>query len=176
MLLHQTALSMIISNRQFPIVSINRRMNRLTNVFSKRWVVIPALLFFLIYLMWYGFQNAPSITLRMCLENPALYDGCNIGIGNEATIAQLIPGGFLIKQMGKTMRVYGDSQNASAGDFVQLRAIFHEEGYLELVHFHVAKKRRVKIFVSLVPTLLILIIFFKRFKFDWRQILFYERN
>ena len=150
-------------------------MNRLVQVLVKRWIVIPALLFILICLIWFGFQNAPSITLQMCLDNPTYYDGYEIGVGNEATIAQLLPEGFLVRQMSNTIRVSGGPQNASVGDFVQLRAIFHKEGYLELVKMHVAKQRRAKIFISVVPTLLILFIFFRRFKFNWRQMFFHER-
>lgn len=111
----------------------------------------------------------------MCLKDPLRYDGQEIGVGTEATVVEILPDGFLLHEMGQTIRVEGDPQNASQGDFVRMRAVFHKQGYLELKHLYVAKGRRLKILVSIVPALLILFFVLRTYRFDWKQLLFIER-
>ncbi len=111
----------------------------------------------------------------MCLNDPLRYDGKEIGVGTEATVVEILADGFLLRQMGQTIRVEGNSQNASPGDFVRLSAVFHRQGYLELRHLYVAKGRRLKIVLSIIPALLVLFLVLKTYRFDWRRLLFTER-
>ena len=141
-----------------------------------RITVIVVLLILLVALMHYGFKHYPSVTLQMCLDNPTRYHGTEIGIGTEATISKLDTDGFFIQQMGNSVKVFGEADNVRLGDFVQMRAIFHKAGYLELRQLYIAKKRRQKIVVSIAPTVLVLVLFLKTYKFDLRRFLFCERN
>ncbi len=112
----------------------------------------------------------------MCLRDPLRYDRQEIGVGTEAKVVEIFPGGFMLQEMGRTIRVEGNSLNALPGDFVRLRAVFHKEGYLELKHLYVAKGRRLKIVISILPALLVLFLILKSYKFNWRRMLFTERN
>ena len=111
----------------------------------------------------------------MCLNDPLRYEGQEIGVGTEATVVEILPDGFLLREMGQTIRVEGDPQNASPGDLVRLRAVFHRQGYLELRHLYVAKGRRLKIALSIVPALLVLFLVLRAYRFDWKRMLFTER-
>jgi len=142
----------------------------------KRRLSISALFLVLFCLVLYGYRSKDPVDLRACLDDPLKYDGRIIGVGAEATMFKLLPDGFLIREMGRTFRVVGDPQDASVGDFVVMRAIFHKEGYLELVKLRVAKKRRLKILVSIPPALLVLFLLFWNYRFDWRRMLFKERT
>jgi len=141
-----------------------------------RWILIFELLLSLVVLIWYGYRFNPRVTLQMCLEDPLRYDGMVIGVGAEAKVIQLLPDGFVVKEVGRTLRVKGNPQDASLGDFVRMRAVFHKEGYLELKRLQVAKGKYTKIVVSIAPALLVLFLLFRTYKFDWRWILFREKN
>lgn len=141
-----------------------------------RWIIILGLLLSLVSLVWYGYRFHPRVTFQMCLDDPLRYDGMEIGVGTEAKVSQLLPDGFVVKEVGGTFRVKGNPQDASLGDFVRMRAVFHKEGYLELKRLQVAKGRYTKIVVSIAPALLVLFLLFRTYKFDWRRILFREKN
>ena len=141
-----------------------------------RSILIFGLLLSLVALVWYGYRFNPKVTLQMCLDDPLKYDGMEIGVGTEAKVTELLPDGFIMKEVGRTFRVKGNPQDASSGDFVRMRVVFHKEGYLELKRLQVAKGRYTKIVVSIVPTLLVLFFLFRTYKFDWRRILFREKN
>ena len=150
----------------------NDRLNSDRN----RWILIFGLLLVLAILVWYGYHFRPKMTLKMCLDDPLRYDGKEIGVWAESKVVELLPDGFLVKEMSYTIRVVGDPQNASPGDYVRMRAVFHKEGYLELKRLYVAKEKRLKIVVSIVPVLLVLFLLFKTYRFDWSRMFFREKT
>ncbi|UCC40166.1 MAG: hypothetical protein JSV96_01540 [Candidatus Aminicenantes bacterium] len=141
-----------------------------------RWVLISGLLLSLVALVLYGYRYNPRVRLQMCLDNPLKYDGTEIGVGAEAKVTRLLPDGFIVKELNRTILVKGNPQNASLGDFVRMRVIFHKEGYLELKRLQVAKRRYTKIVVSIAPALLVLFLLFRTYRFDWRLFLFKEKT
>lgn len=136
---------------------------------------ILLLTFLLAILIWYGHTFYPAVTLQMCLANPELHDGSTIVVGNEATIQEIYDDGFLIEQMGKKVRVISSEQNVRLGEFVILKAVFHKPNLLEALEVRIAKKRRAKIWLSVIPALLVVAYFMKRFRFNVRQFYFEER-
>lgn len=151
-------------------------MRKKINPSRARWILISGFLIVLVGLVWYGYEYNPTVSLQMCLNDPLLYDGREIDAGMETKVVEIIPDGFILQQGGRTIRVMGDRQNASPGDYVGLQAVFHKEGYLELKSLYVAKGRRLKIVLSALPVLLVLFLLFKNFRFDWRRLLFIERS
>ena len=141
-----------------------------------RWVRIFGLILILAGLIHYGYRFNPEINLSKCLIDPARYDGREVAVRPEAKVIKRLPDGFVLQVMGHIIRVKGDPQNISQGDYVVMRAIFHKEGYLELKRIYVAKGRRLKILLSIVPAVLVLFLFFKIYRFNWRRMLFAERN
>ncbi len=142
-----------------------------------RRAVLPGLLLaLLLALVYYGYRAYPEIRLADCLKDPARYDGTLITVGTEATVEQLLPDGFLVRQMGRVVRVIGDAGDAKPGDFVRFRARFHREGYLTLQHLYVAKARRAKVAVSILPVLLVAVLVVKTYRFDRHRLCFVERK
>ncbi len=150
-------------------------MNDRLDVFRHRWLKTAGLLAVLAGFTVYGYLYNPGGKLGKCLANPERYDGRIIGVGTEARVVELLPEGFVIQELGKKIRVIGDLPKASPGDYIRIRAVFHKEGYLELEQLYVAKGRQTKIFISIVPALLVIFLLFRTYRFDWRQLLFRER-
>ena len=125
-------------------------------------------------LIAYGRFFHPFVSLQMCLQDPQKYDGTTISVGNEAVVNEVFPDGFTLTQMGKNVRVFG-SNKVTPGDFITVPAVFHKPGWLEAQQIKVAKKRRAKIWLSVIPALAIIIFFFIRFRFDVHSLTFEER-
>ncbi len=143
---------------------------------SKRQAIIITTFICSIALIIYGYINNPSISLSMCLDNPQQYDGQIIEIGTEITVARVWQNDFTLRQMDKEIPVYGDNSNLNINDFIYLRAIFHKEGFLELLQIRAAKLRRIIIWISVPPVLLVLVLFFRQYRFNIRSVQFEERN
>ncbi|MFB0565714.1 MAG: hypothetical protein ACETWK_08565 [Candidatus Aminicenantaceae bacterium] len=152
-----------------------REQSAIHLIFRNRWINILGLLVVLICLVLYGYLSRDPVTLDKCLNNPIQYDGKDINVSIEATVVKLLSDGFFVRQMGRAIRVVGDPQNASVGDFVVMLAVFHKEGYLELKSLRVAKGRRLKVLISIPPALLVLFLLFWTYRFDLRLLLFKER-
>ncbi len=138
-----------------------------------RIVFLTANLFFLI---WYGHTFYPSITLQMCLKNPDTYDGATIVVGNESTVQKIHNDGFTIRQMGTLVRVFSSERDVGIGEFVILSATFRRPNLLEAHTVRIAKKRRAKIWLSVIPALVVCIYFLKRFRFNLKMFYFEERD
>ena len=112
----------------------------------------------------------------MCLKEPERYDGTVISVGTEATVAETLPNGFILQQMGRRIPVYGTVPDVAENEFVNILARFHQEGFLELEKIYIAKYRRLKIIASILPVFLVVFLFFKTYRFDFRSYQFFERK
>ncbi len=143
---------------------------------KKRLFYILALTILLVALSIYGKISNPEILLSMCLAEPERYDGSVVSVGTEATMAEKLPNGFILQQMGRRIPVYGTVPDIAENEFVNIVARFHKEGYLELYQLYVAKHRRLKIAASVLPVFLVIFLFFKSYCFDLGRFQFEERN
>lgn len=130
----------------------------------------------LLALSLYGKFFDPTITLQMCLQNPQKYDGALIEIGTETTVKEILADGFTIEQMGKVVKVAGKTENISPNKFVSLQVVFHKGPWLELKKSHIAKYRRLKIAVSVIPALFIFFLFLREYTFRFNRFEFIERR
>ena len=137
------------------------------------WILLLCLI--LAGLLVYAYFVNPIVTLPMILDNPEEYDGKVVRLGTEATVYERLPDGFVLSQMGRKIRALGNPENADAGDFVQIKAVFHKEGHLDLMRIYVAKRRRLKVIVSIWPALLVLFLVIKTYAFDKKGFYFKER-
>ena len=146
------------------------------NSIIKRSAMISLLFISLVGLSIYGERFNPFVTLRKCVSDPEKYDGSRISVGTEATVANILPNGFVLKQMNLKIPVYGQVENIAVNEFVNVVAIFHKDGYLELCDIYVAKKRRAKIITSIIPVIVIMILFFKQYRFDFKRLVIEEKT
>lgn len=142
----------------------------------KRYLYMLLLCTLLAGLVYYGKTHNPAVTLAMCMENPAAFDGQTIFIGTEITVREVREDGFQIHQMGRIARVYGESAQVKKGDTVQLVAQFRAPDQLVLEKLYVAKKRRWKIALSVVPVVLIAMALISAFEVDGRRFEIVERG
>ena len=142
----------------------------------RQWLRIFLYLLVLTGFVFYGKQYNPTVTLQMCLQNPHQYDGILLNVGGEAKVAAVSEGRFTIEQLGKRIEVVGFHPEIKPDEFVMLEAVFHQEGWLELRRVYVAVFRRYKIYVSLLPLVIVFILFLRSFRFDCRRMFFYERH
>ena len=126
-------------------------------------------------LIVYGYLYHPGVTLSDCLASPEKYDDAVIEVGNEAKVEQVFDDGFTIRQLGRRVRVTGATKDVRPGEFILLLARFHKPSSLEAVKIHIAKNRRMKIWLSTIPVLLIVAFFIKSYRFDFRNFYFQQR-
>jgi hypothetical protein len=139
-----------------------------------RAVRIFCLMLAMALLICYGKERNPAITLSMCLADPQKYHGTLIQVANETIVQQVFQDSFTVRYLGKTVTVIGDTDGVRPGEFLSLIAVFNKTGRLLLQKKHVAVYRRWKIWVSVLPALLIVGLFFRRFRWQakswqWRE-------
>lgn len=119
-------------------------------------------------------NHSPWLTLDDCLENPEKYDDKLVTSFREPMIAEIYADGFLLRQKaGQNIKVFSDTTGLVLNKYIGLAATFHKEGYLEAVHLKVSENRRYKIGLSILPTLLVIGLFFRFFRwnkssYSWR--------
>jgi len=134
-------------------------------------MIIIASLIPLIALSFYNVHYHPWVSLNDCYENPEKYDGQLVTHFREPMIAEIQDNGFILKQyQGPSIKVFANTKDLKIGEFVGLKAIFHKEGYLEAVTCRVAKNRRYKIWLSVIPVVLIAFLLMRFFRIDWKTV------
>ncbi|MEW5766338.1 MAG: hypothetical protein AB1797_01755 [bacterium] len=125
----------------------------------------------------YGWQARPKCEtwFQDGLAEPERFDGKEV-VAFTKKVKFLRKDGFQLKDGKDEIPVRGQIPGLKEGDYLSLTAIFHREGYLELKRFHIHHGRQLKRVVSLPPFLLILILFFKQYHFDWKRKVFVPRN
>ena len=135
-----------------------------------RFIVIIALLITLIALALYTVHSHPWISIEECLQNPDEFDGELVTHYHEPMIGEMFSDGFQLLQPNRPpIRVIADTTGLIQGKFLALRAIFHKEGYLEVVALHVSRNRRYKIGLSVLPVLFVGLLLIRFYRIDWKQ-------
>jgi len=128
---------------------------------------IPILL---ILLAFYSASKYPTLSLNECLQNPEAYDGCTLSWFNEPMIGEIHDDGFLLIQgQGPSIRVIADTTGLIVNKFIGMTAVFHKEGYLESKKLVVARNRRYKIWLSVLPVLLVGFMMIRTIRIDWKN-------
>jgi hypothetical protein len=106
----------------------------------------------------------------MCQKNPKIYDGHTVTSFSEPRIGQIYSDGFqLIQKDSPPIRVLADTAGLETGEFVGLKAVFHDEGYLTAVSIHVAHYRRSKIWISVIPAVIVLFFMIRYFRLNIKK-------
>jgi len=133
-----------------------------------RWILILLLFITVCGLGYYNTRTSPWISVADCLEDPEAYDGKLVTRYREPLIGEIFADGFqLIQKNAPSIRVYADTTGLISGKFVGMRAVFHKQGYIEVRSLHVAKRRRYKIWISVLPVFLVGFLCLKTFR--WNQ-------
>ena len=137
---------------------------------SKRSLLLSLLFILLICLSFYGKYHHPWLNLQNCLDNPQEYDGHLITSYSEPMIGRIYSDGFqLIQKNLPSIEVISDTTGLIQGKYVGLKAVFHKEGYLTAVSIRVAYKRKYKIWISVIPVLLVGLFLMRNFHFNRKK-------
>ena len=137
---------------------------------KKRLLYIFLLLLGLFSLSYFSVHHHPWISVSDCLEDPGQYDGAVVTSYHEPTIGKIYSDGFdLLQKHHPSIRVYADTTGLIKGEYVGLKAIFYKEGYLKSVELVVASKRRKKIWISVLPVILIGFLLLKYFRLNLKS-------
>jgi hypothetical protein len=143
---------------------------------GKRLAIICILSVILAGLCLYGSIHRPWLSLDTCLAHPEKYDGSLVTYMSEPSIDEITPDGFILRFHGGRIPVYSDTTGLRINEYVGILATFHKEGFLTAEKIVIAKNRRYKILLSLIPALMIVILFINQFKFSFRDIRIDTRN
>lgn len=141
-----------------------------------RWMTIVACIAVVLALCVYAGLRHPGRTLDDCLAQPAAHDGEIVYTPHESIIGDVVDGGFLLRWSGREIPVRGAFQALPRGAYVQVRGVFHREGYVEAIAVHVGRDRRLKIAVSIAGAAIALYLVWKNFTWDGRERAFRERR
>ena len=122
----------------------------------------------------YGAMNHPRVTLELALANPQRYDKVLVDTVVEGRVFSVEQNGIILRAGEHLIPVRGRIESANPGDFIFIRALFHEQGWLELKAARVAKGRRSKIVLSALAAAAVLCLFVRHYRFDFRRLLFLE--
>jgi hypothetical protein len=138
---------------------------------KKRFIYISLLLLGLFSLSYFSVHDHPWISVADCLGNPEKYDGAVITSYYEPKIGEIYADGFeLLQKHYPSIRVYADTTGLIKDEYVGLKAVFHKAGYLKAVDLIVARKRREKIWISVLPVILIGVLLLRHFRLNWKPL------
>jgi len=123
-----------------------------------------------VYAAWRGPKN--EITSWQAVNDPQKYAGREISggynrvVGGEGEYLAVAPFGHLVN-----LKVPSDFV-AERGAFLSYKGKVNSQGYVDVGKIYLHKERGSKYFLSLIPLVLILIWFFREYKFDWKKFYF----
>jgi len=145
---------------------------------NHRYIKISLLLVALLLLCSYSQLKGRSmyVNLETHLGRPEQFDGRRVILEDYVTVGSVFKDRFEIEQEGKKIMVMGTAEGLATGDEIEIRAIFHRQGYLTLEQLHIKKLRSVKIIISIAAALFITMLFFSRYRFSLDGFQFTERT
>jgi hypothetical protein len=130
----------------------------------------------LVLLSGYGAFHHPWLSYRECVSDPVRYDGRLVEEFHEPVIGAIRKDGFELLQRGEApVFVWADTAGLASGEFVSLKAVFHKDGPMAATVAVVASRRKEKMILSLFPAVLIIVLFFRNFRFNTKRLEFESR-
>jgi hypothetical protein len=113
--------------------------------------------------------------LEECLSAPKRFDGATLKLGNNTKAGTVRKNSFELLSGVNRITVMGSVEGLKTDDYVDIVTIFHKQGYLELKEIYVRKLRRLKIFLSIFPVLLLPCLILRQYRFDFSRNILVEK-
>jgi hypothetical protein len=110
----------------------------------------------------------PYPELADILAQPEKYAGKRVAIFIEAQITKQTEEGFILTQRGDQVAVHSNIKDAPINEFVTVAGIFQPPNHIHADTVHLAKGRRWKIAVSIIPVLALTFLLPMALSFDRR--------
>jgi len=148
-------------------------------MFSDRYRAQKIIVLSFVIILFCAYSHMSSLERALdyqeCLLDPDRSDGRELIVKSGAMTGKIFNDTFEIVQNDKKIMVIGDTNGLKSNEYVSLRATFHKGGYLTVNEMHVHKYRRLKIAISIIPTMAVCWIFFRKYKFNFKKMMFVER-
>lgn len=119
---------------------------------------------------------APYPSFTDCVNDPVSCDNRIVMEGMDVYVSEVTPDGFRITKQGHSIWVRGATKNLAVGDKINLRAIFHKEWYMDMEALYVSKLRRVRVWLSIPPVLIVGGLFLWCYRVDWHRLVLVRRK
>lgn len=143
-----------------------------------RILIIIILLLGIVALGFYAAWRGPSheLTGWDTLAQPEKYAGLTIS-GSYNRVVGGVENYLVVAPYGHQISLeVGNDFIAKPLDFVSYEGIVQKEGYIKVQALHIHYHRFLKYLASLVPFLVIILWFFKKYRFNFREFYFEERK
>jgi hypothetical protein len=136
-------------------------------------VIIPLLI--ILIMVFYGINKIPQIYpgYENAIKTPSVYIGKEIYASGKIT---QVDSSYLVVSRSSTKLIAnnGIGKNTT-GSQINGKAIFNKDKSVTFTAYHTSNLRGYKIWLSLLPTVLITYLFFKQYRFKFKKMLF-EHN
>jgi hypothetical protein len=150
----------------------------MNTIFSNRYLYIKVTLLMLTvaFLCFYSYrEESAEVTLGDCMADPGYFDKTLLDIGGGAKVGRVGKDGFELLKGENKIWVKGVAEGLGVNEYINVKAVFHKEGYLHLGQAHVLKWRRLKIVLSVIPVLVIAGLFLRAYRVRLHWPIFVER-
>jgi hypothetical protein len=130
----------------------------------------------LLLLSAFSYLRPGHLEPGVCLRGSEACVGHQVQLSHDARVTQLLPDGFVVEQLGATVRVVGSNAGLAVGDGIQLRGTWQADGAIRAEAWHVSRERRWRISVSIPAALLGAWLFWRTFRWDGKRLAFTPRD
>jgi hypothetical protein len=153
-------------------------LKRSVQMFSDklRLLKIFAVLAILSFLVLLAVLRGPGIYpgYSEALEEPAKYGGQKIYFSGD--IINIDEKYFSVLWNKRTVKVLGSLEKDKKDYHISGAAIFNEDLSLTLLNYHTSRLIRYKVFLSIIPLLVVFYLFFKEYTFRLKNMMFQKRT
>jgi hypothetical protein len=131
-----------------------RRLDRFSEKYNNMNItrIITGLIVLTLICAWAQY-SCPYPELAQMLKNPEQYAGKRVAVFIEARVKAHTADGFRLDQRGAQLQVHSAVKNAPLDEFVSVAGIFQPPNHLHADTVHLARDRRWKMAVSVIPVL-----------------------
>ncbi len=122
---------------------------------------------------WWSWYSDPNPGLPEIMASPASYEGQEIKIGDEPVLESTDADSFTVRSRGYRFRVTGNVSQEDVGRFIYVRGVFQlpesageEDGRVDPAEHYVARGRRAKIWLSVIPVIWVGVLLLRHFRIN----------
>lgn len=122
---------------------------------------------------WWSWYSDPDPSLPEVIASAADFEGRQVKISDEPVVESVATDSFIVRSRGFRLRVSGRVSTDDVGRFVYVRGIFRRpaasaewDGIINPAEHHVARGRRAKIWLSVIPVVWITVLLLRHFRID----------
>ena len=134
------------------------------------------LLVMLLALSAYSFFRPGLLEPARCQQPEANCVDRTVQLTHHARVTQLLPGGFVIQQLGTTARVVGDITGLAVGDSISLRGTWQADDTIRAEAWRVSRHRNWRLLVSVPAVMVSAWLFWRTFRWDNSRRAFVARD